>query len=209
MKTIKAAVISNGIEGLQKYFNSSKVIEYTFLEITKNFNPNLDDFSILIVPNGSDNIAMLKIKEKVSQFLENGNVLFCFDGWFTDWIPNNQWIMSNDIKTIDQRYTSTSDSHNLLENVNINELIFNNNISGWWSCGYIKSSSKAEVILQDTLGRPIVVLDEKSTNGIIFLTASGPLGDMGIDNKVNYSNSSLRHLFQNVLFYVAKKINNS
>ena len=35
MKTIKAAVISNGIEGLQKYFNSSKVIEYTFLEITK------------------------------------------------------------------------------------------------------------------------------------------------------------------------------
>lgn len=208
MKTIKAAVVSNGIEGLQNYFISSAIIHYTFLEITKDFNPNLDDYNVLVVPNGSDHIAMNKIKNKVAAFLENGNTLFCFDGWFTNWIPNNQWIMSNDLKSIDQRYTVRSDNNNLLENVNINDLIYNNNISGWWSCGYIEASEKAEVILKDTWQRPIVVLDEKSTNGIIFLTASGPLGDKGIDTKSsNYLTDALSQLYQNVVFLIHKKLN--
>ncbi len=207
MKTIKAVVISNGIEGLTNYFISSEIIEYSFLEITKDFKPNLDSYNLLIVPNGSDHIAMHKIKDKVAAFLEKGNSLFCFDGWFTNWLPNNQWIMSNDLKSIDQRYTIKSDSNNLLENVIVNDLIYNNNISGWWSCGYIKSSNGAEVILQDTWERPIVVLDEKSTNGTIFLTASGPLGDSGIQSpNNNYLNNSLSQLYQNVVFLIQKKL---
>lgn len=207
MKTIKAAVISNGIEGLQKYFVSSQVIHYSFLEITKDFNPDLDPFNLLIVPNGSDHVAMHKIKNKVAIFLENGNALFCFDGWFTNWLPNNQWIMSNDLKSIDQRYSVKSDSHNLLQNVIVDDLIYNNNISGWWSCGYIEASKDAEVILQDAWQRPIVVLDEKSTNGTIFLTASGPLGDGGIKSTTNnYLNNSLSQLYQNVVFLINSKL---
>lgn len=207
MKTIKAAVVSNGIEGLKNYFISSEVIHYSFLEITKEFNPNLEPYNLLIVPNGSDHIAMHKIKDKVAAFLANGNSLFCFDGWFTNWLPNNQWIMNNDLKSINQRYTVKSDNNNLLENVNINDLIYNNNISGWWSCGYIEASEKAEVILQDSWERPIVVLDEKSTKGIIFLTASGPLGDVGIaSNTNNYLNNSLSQLYQNVVFLINSKL---
>jgi hypothetical protein len=30
MKTVKAAVVSNGIEGLEKYFVSSDLVQYTF-----------------------------------------------------------------------------------------------------------------------------------------------------------------------------------
>ena len=71
MKTIKAAVVSNGIEGLQNYFISSAIIHYTFLEITKDFNPNLDDYNVLVVPNGSDHIAMNKIKNKVAAFFRH------------------------------------------------------------------------------------------------------------------------------------------
>ena len=207
MQKIKAAVVSNGIEGLREYFVSSEVIHYSFLEITKEFNPDLDAFNLLIVPNGSDHIAMFKIKDKVAVFLEKGNTIFCFDGWFTNWLPNNQWIMSNDIKSIDQRYSVKSDSHNLLKNVNIDDLIYNNNISGWWSCGYIETTIDAEVILQDSWQRPVVVFDEKSTNGTIFLTASGPLGDKGIaTNENNYLNNSLSQLYQNVVFLISKKL---
>lgn len=207
MQKIKAAVVSNGIEGLREYFVSSEVIHYSFLEITKEFNPDLDAFNLLIVPNGSDHIAMFKIKDKVAVFLEKGNTIFCFDGWFTNWLPNNQWIMSNDMKSIDQRYSVKSDSHNLLKNVNIDDLIYNNNISGWWSCGYIETTIDAEVILQDSWQRPVVVFDEKSTNGTIFLTASGPLGDKGIaTNENNYLNNSLSQLYQNVVFLISKKL---
>lgn len=208
MKTVKAAVVSNGIEGLEKYFVSSDLVQYTFLEITKDFSPDLDLYHLLIVPNGSDHIAMHKIKDKVLTFLNNGNALFCFDGWFTNWLPNNQWIMNTALKSIDQRYTVQSDQHNLLENVTIDDLIFNNNISGWWSCGYIEAAQEAEIILQDTWNRPIVVFDEKSTKGTIFMTSSGPLGDIGITTKTNtYLNNSLAQLYQNTLFFVAKKIN--
>lgn len=207
MQKIKAAVVSNGIEGLREYFVSSEVIHYSFLEITKEFNPDLDAFNLLIVPNGSDHIAMFKIKDKVAVFLEKGNTIFCFDGWFTNWLPNNQWIMSNDMKSIDQRYSVKSDCHNLLKNVNIDDLIYNNNISGWWSCGYIETTIDAEVILQDSWQRPVVVFDEKSTNGTIFLTASGPLGDKGIaTNENNYLNNSLSQLYQNVVFLISKKL---
>jgi hypothetical protein len=43
---------------------------------------------------------MSKIKDKVANFLNDGKALFCFDGWFTNWVPNNQWIMSNDLKVL-------------------------------------------------------------------------------------------------------------
>lgn len=206
MKKLIAAVVSNGIEGLKNYFISSEVIHYSFLEISNDFDPDLESYQLLIVPNGSDSIAMSKIKDKVANFLNDGKALFCFDGWFTNWVPNNQWIMSNDLKSIDQRYTVNSDRNNLLENVDIQDLIYSHKMSGWWSCGYINASEQAEVILQDTWKRPIVVLDEKSTKGTIFLTASAPLGDTGITN-TNYNlNNSLAQLYQNIVFLIIKKL---
>ena len=41
MKTIKAAVISNGIEGLKKYFVSNDLAENKIIEVEKNFNRDL------------------------------------------------------------------------------------------------------------------------------------------------------------------------
>jgi hypothetical protein len=71
---------------------------------------------------------------------------------FTNWLTANHeyWF-----KSIDQRYTVKSDQYNLLENVTIDDLIYNNNISGWWSCGYIEAAQEAEIILQDTWNRPL------------------------------------------------------
>jgi hypothetical protein len=206
MKALKAAVISNGIEGLKKYFVSNELAEYEIIEVEKNFNPDLSSYDLLIVPNGSDHIAMLKIKSQVLEFLNQGKTLFCFDGWFTNWIPGNQWIMNNELKTIDVRYTINQDKSQLFENVDIEQLNFNHKISGWWSCGYIKTNSKSSVLLQDTWSRAIVVLDEKSTNGTIFLTASGPLGDSGAIPSNDQENiHALSQLYYNALNYIKNK----
>ncbi len=203
---LQAAIISSGIEGIEKYFVSNKKVTYTVLEIVKEFKPNLDPFDLLIVPNGSDHIAMATLKTKVLSFLNEGKALFCFDGWFTNWIPGNQWVMSNEKKTIDIRYNLKTDNHNLFDGVDINELIFNHNISGWWACGYIEASEKADVIMEDTWQRPIIVLDEKTTNGTIILTASGPLGDSGaIPNDDEASSFALGTLYHNMLNLIIKK----
>jgi hypothetical protein len=203
---IQAVVISNGLEGIQTYFVSNKLVTYTILEIEENFNPNLNSFDLLIVPNGCDHIAMASIKDKVAAFLDNGKVLFCFDGWFTNWIPGNQWIMSNEKKSIDVRYHIKTDRYQLLKDIDINQLIYSHNISGWWACGYIETSKNADVLLEDTWQRPIIVLDEKSTNGIMILTASGPLGDSGaIPSDEESSYAALGILYQNMLHFILKK----
>ncbi len=199
---LKALLISNNIEGLENYFCSNEYVHYTIYHITKDFDPDLDLYDLLVVPNGSDHVAMLKIKNKVLQFLNNGKSLICCDGWFTNWVPGNQWRMDNSRKTIDVRYFVKDDPHGFFDELDVNEFIFSHGISGYWACGYIDAAPLATVILEDTWQRPIVVLDEHTTSGIIFLTASAPLGDTTYSNASKENESGLIKLYRNVIHYL-------
>lgn len=204
---IEALLISNNIEGLEEMFISNDQVRYDIAVIDAEFNPDLGGYDLLIVPNGSDHIAMFKIKEKVLAFLNEGKVVFCFDGWFTSWLPGSQWVMDNSKKTIEIRYHIKTDRYNLFENINVDSFIFSHGISGWWACGYIESEAEADIVMVDTWQRPIMVLDEKSTRGLIIATASGPLADVdfGGDKKPNSTRSDLQLLYQNMLKLVANR----
>lgn len=200
---IQAAVISNGLGGLHYYFQSNEKATYHWLEITADFDPDLSGYDLLVVPNGCDHIAMLKAKAKVRAFLEAGKVLFCFDGWFTDWVPGNRWVMDNSKKTIDIRYFKGSDRYGVFDGVDVQALTFSHGISGWWACGYIEPATGAEVLLHDTWGRAMMVLDETTTLGKIVLTASGPLADMtGQTTDDEASEKDLTRLYHNLLMWV-------
>ena len=175
---IKAALIYNGIEGLDQLYKNDDRINYEWLEVTKDFRPDLTAYDVLIVPNGSDHIALYRMKDIVLDFLNQGKTLLCFDGWFTDWVPGSKWIMDNEMKSIDLRYRIHSDSHGLGEHFNIEDLNYSHGISGWWSCGYIDAAPGAEVFMVDSWNRPLVIIDEKTTNGLIICTASGPAADL-------------------------------
>jgi hypothetical protein len=174
---IQAAVIDNGVVGLQDSFLNKAYVQYTFIDTQNKSLPDLEKYDLLVVPNGTDQIAMYRYKEQVRAFLDLGKTLFCFDGWFTDWLPGNRWLADNSKKTIDIRYHIKTDRYQLFEEVPLEHFIFSNGISGWWACGYIEPAPNAEVILEDTWGRAIMILDESTTPGTIFATASGPLGD--------------------------------
>ncbi|PKP50316.1 MAG: hypothetical protein CVT95_02660 [Bacteroidetes bacterium HGW-Bacteroidetes-12] len=207
---IKAAIISNGLEGLHYYYKSNKTISYSIIEITRDFNPYFSSFDLLIIPNGSDHIALYKIKNKIHQFLDEGKTLFCFDGWFTNWLPGSRWVMDNSKKTIDIRYKIKSDRRNLFKNVNIDGLIFSKGISGWWACGYIIPATDAEILLEDTWNRAIIILDETTTNGIIIATASGPLADITYQTtNDNNSMNDISILYKNLLEFIQNKIKQS
>lgn len=175
---LNALVISNNVAGLENYYVSSDLVQYTVCRITKDFDPDLMPYDLLVIPNGSDHVAMLKIKAKVRAFLNAGKSLVCSDGWFTDWVPGNQWVMENTKKTMDVRYGIQTDRYGIFDGLNVDDLTFSHGMSGWWACGYIKAADGADVVLADTWQRPMIVLDEVSTNGSMLLTASGPLADM-------------------------------
>ena len=177
MKPIQALVISNGIEGLNALYRTNERVRYTLAEVEPGFCPDLSPFDLLIVPNGSDHVAMYRIRESVRAFLDRGGALFCFDGWFTDWIPGHRWVMDNSKKTIDMRYRLKEDPHQLGKRFRIEDLNFSHGISGWWSCGYLEPAPGSQVLIEDTWGRPLAVIDETTTPGMLILTASGPAAD--------------------------------
>ncbi len=206
MLPINALLISNGIEGLAKMFQANDRIRYTIAEIGKDFDPDLDAYDLLIVPNGSDHIALYRIRQKIKQFLADGGTLFCFDGWFTDWIPGNRWLMDNSKKTIDIRYKIKDDPQGLAQYFSIDHLNFTHGISGWWACGYIEAAAEAEVLIEDTWGRALMVIDRKSTPGLIVLTASGPLGDFGAGTPDDGGSiKAISDLYQSILTLVSHK----
>jgi hypothetical protein len=164
---IRALLISNGIEGLSNMFRSSDLIAYDIAEVGPGFDPALDGYDLLIAPNGTDHIALYRIRHKIAAFLAQGGTLFCLDGWFTDWIPGNRWIMDNSKKTIDMRYLLGEDPDGLAGQFSLADLNFSHGISGWWTCGYIEAASGAQVLLHDTWGRALVVIDRVSTRGMI------------------------------------------
>lgn len=193
---LNAILISNNIAGLEDYYVSSDLVQYTTCRITKDFDPDLLPYDLLVVPNGSDHVAMAKISGKVRAFLDAGNALVCSDGWFTDWVPGNQWTMDNSQKTIDVRYAVKTDRYGLFDDLNIDDMTFSHGMSGWWSCGFIHAANGADVLMEDTWHRPIVVLDEVSTGGKMLLTASGPLADVTYGGE---KKSPLVDLYRNFL----------
>lgn len=193
---LQALLISNGIVGLDQWFVSGDLVRYTVCHVTRDFAPDLMGYDLLLVPNGSDHVAMLKIKDQVRAFLDAGKALVCADGWFTAWVPGNQWVMDNAHRTQDVRYFVDSDRHGLLHGLALDELNFSHGMSGWWACGYIQAAPGAEVVLHDTWQRPIVVLDETTTRGRMLLTASGPLADV---THAGQSDSALVTLYRNFL----------
>jgi hypothetical protein len=203
MQQINALLISNGIEGLAKMFQANERVRYTIAEIGHHFDPDLQGYDLVIAPNGTDHVALYRIRHKIRQYLDAGGTLFCFDGWFTDWIPGNRWIMDNSKKTIDIRYHLQDDPRGLAGKFSIDNLNFNHGMSGWWACGYIVPAAGAEVLIADTWGRAMLVIDRLSTRGLIVLSASGPLADFGKGSPADGgSTEAMTDLYQAVLALV-------
>ncbi|CAM2068328.1 hypothetical protein SCOR_23365 [Sulfidibacter corallicola] len=197
---LRAAYIDNGIHGLADAFPNQSYIEYTALPVGADFRPDLDPYDLLVVPNGSDHVAMFAIRDAVRGFLERGGALFCFDGWFTDWVPGHTWICDTQKPTREVRYLVDHAPEGLMDDVNLDDLIFMNGISGWWACGYIDPAPSAQVVLRDTWNRAVVVWDDRSTQGTLFLTASGPLGHYREYGGAN----GLTALYENALRLLAR-----
>ena len=203
----QALIIDNGIEGLKALFKSNEKIHYDFVTTGKDFDLDLEGYDLFIAPNGTDNIALFRVKDKIKAFLDAGGTLFCFDGWFTDWIPGNRWIMDNSTKSIDMRYILGDDPDGISKQFSIADLNFSQGISGWWSCGYIEAAEGAQVLIKDTWDRALLVIDRVSTNGTIVMTASGPLADFSYATTDDDGSSpAMAELYQALLTLVPTKI---
>jgi hypothetical protein len=196
-RLLRGIVVSNGIGGEQGYLGGPDV-DFSVAETGPDFALDLSNTDILLVPNGSDSVALGRQSSAIRAFLDHGGTLICCDGWVTPWVPGNEWVMDNDYRTIDVRYRMVSDRFGVMDGVDIDALIYRHGISGWWACGYINAAPGADVIVEDSWGRPIIVVDTVTTNGIMALTASGPIGPWAGDDD-GPSGAAINRLYENFL----------
>jgi len=199
---LHAALISNALAGLDDAFVSNEHIHYRTETIGPMWAPDLSADELVIAPNGTDHVALWGARDRIRAHLDHGGALACFCGWFTAWVPGNRWIHDNTHPTREVELRLVSDQRGLFNGVDLAKLNVNRHgIRGWWACGYIEPAPGAEVLLADTWDRAIVVLDETTTNGPQFLTASGPLGDYRRDGDPD----GLSRLYLNLIAHLASR----
>lgn len=198
---LHALIIDNGIGG-DRTFPDRPDLVFDRAVTGPDFAPDLSRYELLVVPNGCDHLAMYGVRDQVRAMLDAGKAVFCFCGWFTDWIPGNRWIHDNKYPTRDMRYFAANDPHGLLEGFDLASLDCNEQgISGWWACGSIETANEDSVLVRDTWGRAVIVADGSTTPGFLFLTASGPVGDF----PQSTSWGSLGSLYRNALNFVIQR----
>ena len=192
-------LVSNGLQGLEAMFPDTDVARYRPVVTAPDFAPDFAGADVVIVPNGSDHVAMQRAAGAVRTHLDRGGTLCCFDGWFTPWVPGNRWVMDNSRATKDVRYRVRDDRHGLFDGVPMADFELSHGMSGWWACGSIEPAPGADVLLEDTWGRAVMVLDEVSTPGAMLLTASGPLAGV----RFGADHAGLFTLYERLLTFAA------
>lgn len=205
MRRLRATVIGNGVAGFGGGFevlDSDSDIAVETQEVGPGFKLFIEGYDLIIVPNGSDHVAMHRNAAMVRRHLDRGGALFCFDGWVTPWIPGNAWVMDNSKPSREMRYRTAAPGHPLLEGVDLEALSTYHGVQGWWACGYIDPAPGAEVLLEDSWGRAVLVLDAATTPGTMALTASGPLGEWKCESPTGVAVS---RLYRNLIAFTRSR----
>lgn len=203
---LQAALIDNGVQGTSDYFVDRGELRFRRERIGAGWAPDFSYDDVLVVPNGSDHVALYRARASVAQLLARGGTVLCFCGFFTPWLPGSVWVHDNSRPNREVRYHVVNDALGLLDDVAIDTLDTNaHGISGWWACGGIQTARESSVVLADTWHRPVLVADTRSTPGLIIATASGPLGDA--DPSAD-AGSGLTRLYRNVMRAAAARQEN-
>lgn len=200
---LTATIVDNGIHGLRQNFVDSSLVRYRFESITPDWRPVFDD-DFVIVPNGSDHVALHRARPRIEAVLQRGGAVLCFCGCFMPWLPGTRWIHDNTRDLRGLRYTVVDDRFGLMEGVDPMRLSTEEHgISGWWTCGALITRHAESVVLADTWGRAALIADSHSTPGLVVATASGPLGDADPDAP---DAGGAQRLYRNILSAVVHHI---
>ncbi len=193
---MQIALIDSGVAGTEQWYVGDSTHHYRCERISAHWQPSFDKDDVVLVPNGANHVALYEQRAQLHDFLARGGVVLCFCGFFTPWLPGNQWRhdIGRDLRQL--RYDVVSDEFGLFEGVEAEELCSDTHgIRGGWACGDIQSHYADSVVLMDNFQRRLLIADRRSTAGLIIATASGPLGDDAPDAAAH----GARRLYRNIL----------
>lgn len=153
-----------GVREVEKTDSYISVIDEYELEST-----DLSNYNILMITYFVDQEYLYKHKEIIENFLNEGKVVIFCGHLFRQWLPGCSLFMPKKINGYKDYLVQAVPGAPLFDGVEIEDMVFNKGVAGFFARGYYYAPEKAEVCLTFTDGKVISYIDRHTTNGTIIV----------------------------------------
>lgn len=148
---------------LKSFFNKIKLIS-----IVKR---DLFDYNVLMITYFVDQEYLYKNKKIIEDFLNEGKVVVFCGHLFRKWLPGCSLFIPKKINSYKDYLVQSVPGSPLFEGVEVEDMVFNKGVAGFFARGYYHAPENAEVCLTFTDGKAISYIDRHTTNGTIIVHA--------------------------------------
>lgn len=166
-----------GIKEFEETDYKISVIDEYELEST-----DLSDYNTLLVTYFADQEYLYKHKQIIENFLNEGKVVVFCGHLFRQWLPGCSLFMPKKLNSYKDYLVETIPGAPLFDGVEIDDMVSNKGVAGFFARGYYYAPENAEVCLTFTDGKVISYIDRHTTNGTIIVH--------GGQNLLGYKNSN-------------------
>lgn len=130
---------------------------------------DLSNYNILMITYFVDQEYLYRHKHIIENFLAEGKVVVFCGHVFRPWLPGCSLFMPKKINGYKDYVVKTISGAPLFDGVEIDDMVFNEGVAGFFARGYYYPPEKAEVCLTFTDGKVISYIDRHTTNGTIIV----------------------------------------
>lgn len=141
----------------------SVIDEYEF-ESTDLYN-----YNVLLIDYFLDQEYLYKNKKIIENFLSEGKVVVFCGHLFRQWLPGCSLFMPKKINGYKDYLVQAVPGAPLFDGVEIDDMVSNKGVAGFFARGYYYAPENAEVCLTFTDGKVISYIDRHTTNGTIIV----------------------------------------
>lgn len=141
----------------------SVIDEYEF-ESTDLYN-----YNVLLIDYFVDQEYLYKNKKIIENFLSEGKVVVFCGHLFRQWLPGCSLFMPKKINGYKDYLVQAVPGAPLFDGVEIDDMVSNKGVAGFFARGYYYAPENAEVCLTFTDGKVISYIDRHTTNGTIIV----------------------------------------
>ena len=167
-----------GVGDVEKKDSYITVIDEYELEST-----DLSNYNVLMITYFVDQEYLYKHKDIIENFLNEGKVVVFCGHLFRQWLPGCSFFMPKKLNSYKDYFVETVPGAPLFNGVEIEDMVCNKGVAGFFARGYYYAPENAEVCLTFTDGKVISYIDRNTTNGTIIVHAGRSL--LGYKNSSN------------------------
>lgn len=144
---------------------------------------DLTPYNVLYITYFVDQEYLLKHKEKIARFLDDGKVVVFCGHLFRKWLPGCLPMLPKEINHYQDYMVQPIKGASLFEGVKVEDMVYNKGVAGFFARGYYHPPEHAEICLTFTDGKVITYIDRQTTNGTIIVHAGRSLLDYAKSGK--------------------------